>query len=136
MDLKTLCLNNIVELIKNLPPQLQEEVIGISTKAIKEEAEKNANKKIMKEMKRSAVIVTDDITRRIIKADMTGDIWRRPEYTHDMDDELYYTLVDVAENFVSNNRHLLIFPNNNNRRETIYWPNRRQSSSEEEEEEY
>ncbi len=38
MDLNTLCMKNLVETIKNLPPILRDEVIGQTTKDIKKEA--------------------------------------------------------------------------------------------------
>jgi hypothetical protein len=103
MELKTLCINNIAELIKKLPPLLQEEVIKVSIKSIKEDAEKKAYEKYMKEIKLSAVIVTEDITKLIIRSHQTGINWKRPEYTKDIDDELYHTLVHVSESFVNNN---------------------------------
>ena len=64
MDLKTICMNNLVNLIKNLPPLLKEEVIGQSIKTIREEE----RLKIMKEIKRSASVVVDDVTEKIINS--------------------------------------------------------------------
>ena len=40
MDLKNICINNLVELIKNLPPLLKEELINNTIKSIKTEAKK------------------------------------------------------------------------------------------------
>jgi hypothetical protein len=131
MDLKTICMNNLVEIIKNLPPQLQEDVIGASTKAIKEEAEKKTKEKIMKAIKRSAAIVTEDVTERLIASHQTGQSWKRPEYTNDIDDEIYYTFVDVAEKFVNNYGEMLIFPSDRHRRQVgVYWDNNTESDEE------
>jgi hypothetical protein len=105
MSLKALCIKNMIEQIKNLPPVLLEEVIGESLKAIKEEAKAE----VIKEMKASSSIVIDDITERIIKSSQTGRVWERPEYTKDIDDELYYTFVDISEQFIRNHGEKLIF---------------------------
>ena len=108
MSLKDLCMKNMVEIIKNLPPMMIEEVIGKSLEAI----EKDIKEKVMKEIRCSAVIVTEDVTERIIEASKTGQSWQRPEYTNDIDDELYYTCVDIAQRFVDNNSDKLVFTNN------------------------
>jgi hypothetical protein len=105
MSLKALCIKNMIEQIKNLPPVLLEEVIGESLKAIKEEAKAE----VIKEMKASSSIVIDDITERIIKSSQTGRVWERPEYTKDIDDELYYTFVDISEQFINKHGEKLIF---------------------------
>ena len=110
MDLKTLCKINMVKQIKKLPPQLQEECIGTSVDAMKEKADKNAKKKIMKEVKRSADIVIEDITKLLIEAHRTGGTYERPEYTNDIDDELYYIFVGVAQRFVQNYGEQLFRP--------------------------
>lgn len=107
MSLKALCMKNLVELIQNLPPMMKEEVIGKSLEAI----ENDAKKKVMKEIRRSAAIVTEDVTERIIDASKKGQSWQRPGYTIDIDDELYYTCVDIAQKFVDNNSEKLIFSN-------------------------
>jgi len=95
----------MTEMIKNMPPLLKEEIIGVSLAAIKEEA----MNKIMKEMKRSASIVVDDITDCLIESRKTGKNWKRPEYTKDIDDELYYTFVNIAEQFVNKHVEKLVF---------------------------
>ena len=100
MDLKTLCMKNMVETIKNLPPILRDEVIGQTTKDIKKEAYENAKKHIMKEIRQSAAIVVEDVTDRIVMSHIKNQNWERPEYTKDIDDELYYTFVDISEKFV------------------------------------
>lgn len=107
MSLKALCMNNLVELIKNLPPQLKEEVIGESLKAIKAEAKHE----VMKEIRRSAAIVVDDVTDRLISSHKTGQDWKRPEYTNDIDDELYYTFTDIVERFVNKHAEKIVFDN-------------------------
>lgn len=117
MSLKTLCMNNIVELIKNLPPLLKEEVLGVSMKAIKEEAKQ----KVMKEIRRSASIVVDDVTDILIASHKTGQDMKRPEYTKDIDDELYYTLLGISERFVNKHAEKILFDNapHNRRRQEI-----------------
>ena len=105
MDLKTIYMNNLVEIIRNLPPLLKEEVIGKSMKAIEEDAEK----KIIKEIRNSAAIVVEDITELLISSSRTGKLWERPEYTKNINDELYYTFVDISEKFVNNHGEKLIF---------------------------
>ena len=103
MDLKTLCMNNLVELINNLPPLLKEEVISQSVEQIRIQE----RSKIMKEINRSASIVIEDITENIINSSITGMYWTRPEYTKDIDNDLYQTFVDISENFVD--KHIEIF---------------------------
>jgi hypothetical protein len=98
-------MNNLVEIIRNLPPLLKEEVIGKSMKAIEEDAEK----KIIKEIRDSATIVVEDITELLISSSRTGKLWERPEYTKNINDELYYTFVDISEKFVNNHCEKLIF---------------------------
>ena len=105
MDLKTIYMNNLVEIIRNLPPLLKEEVIVKSMKAIEEDAEK----KIIKEIRDSATIVVEDITELLISSSRTGKLWERPEYTKNINDELYYTFVDISEKFVNNHGEKLIF---------------------------
>lgn len=107
MDLKALCTLNMVDQIKKLPPQLQEECVGTSIEAMKETARKDAEKTVIQEVKRSADVVIDDITKLLIEAHRTGGTYQRPEYTKDMDDELYYVFVGVAERFVQNYGHKL-----------------------------
>lgn len=106
MDLKTLCMNNLVEIIKNLPPLLREEIIQKSTRAI----EKDAEQKAIKEIRRSMTFVIDDITNTLIKAHQNGTYITRPEYTKDMNDELYHTCVEVSEQFILKHGQQLIFP--------------------------
>ena len=109
MDLNTLCMKNLVETIKNLPPILRDEVIGQTTKDIKKEAYENAKKHIMKEIRQSAVIVVEDVTDRMIRSHVTNQDWERPGYTNDIDDELYYTFVDISERFVIKNFETTVF---------------------------
>jgi hypothetical protein len=119
MSLKTLCMNNLVELIKNLPPLLKEEVLGESMKAIREEAKKH----VIKEIRRSAVIVVEDLTDRLITSHRTAQEMKRPEYTNDLDDELYYTFTDISERFVNKHAEKIIFDNppRNRGQQAMYW---------------
>ena len=105
MDLKTICMDNLVKNITNLPPQLREEVIGESKKSIK----RTVQTQVIKDFKRSAVFVVDDITKCLIQAHKTGKSWIRPKYTENMDDDLYYTCLDIAEHFVETYMQELVF---------------------------
>jgi hypothetical protein len=120
MSLKALCVKNMVNQIKNLPPLLLEEIIGESLKSIKEEAKKEA----IKEIRDSASIVVDDITNLLITSHKTGGDWKRPEYTKDIDDELYYTFVDISEQFFEEYGEKLLFDENrprHRRHATVYY---------------
>jgi len=109
MDLKAICMKNIVELIKNLPPLLKEEVIGKSLKSINEEAEIKAKKSLMKQLRRDAAIVVEDVTNKIVESRVYGTSWRRPDYTMNIDDEMYNIFVHVSEQFVGKYEEHIIF---------------------------
>lgn len=111
MNLQGLCMQNMVEMIKKLPPMMKEEIIGSSLTAIKEESLKKARLEVIKEISRSSIIV-DDVTDRMIIAHRTSQNWSRPEYTKDIDDELYQIFVDISERFVNKNSEKLIFNQN------------------------
>lgn len=111
MNLQGLCMQNMVEMIKKLPPMMKEEIIGSSLTAIKEESLKKARLEVIKEISRSSIIV-DDVTDRMIIAHRTSQNWSRPEYTKDIDDELYQMFVDISERFVNKNSEKLIFNEN------------------------
>lgn len=111
MDLKTLCMNNLVDMIKNLPPQLKDEVIEASIKNIRAEAKAAAKKEIMKEIRDSALIVVEDVTELLTSSSRTGKSWKRPEYTKNIDDELYQTFVNIAEQFFNKKEDQLVFNN-------------------------
>ena len=132
MSLKALCMNNLVELIKNLPPQLKEEVIGESLKAIKAEAKQE----VMKEIRRSAAIVVDDVTDRLISSHKTGQVMKRPEYTNDIDDELYYTFTDISERFVDKHAEKIVFDNPPHHRRQIAMDWYDEESEDSEQDEY
>jgi hypothetical protein len=102
--LKTLCADNLVKLIKNLPPLIRDDVIGETTKVIKLEAEEKVKKKI-----RSSAIIVEDLIENIIESRKNGTYWRRPEYTNDIDDEIYNIFVDIAERTVERYQSFLIF---------------------------
>lgn len=123
MNLKSLCLDNIAQQIKKLPPMLQDEILNETTKSIRKEAEKKARKKIMKEILHSTTIV-EDITDRMIESYKTGNIWKRPEYTHNIDDDLYNIFVNISEKFVTNNAEKLVFNGSRTHRrhsESVLW---------------
>tara|TARA_Y100000389_G_scaffold171213_1_gene178731 strand:- start:268 stop:669 length:402 start_codon:yes stop_codon:yes gene_type:complete len=111
MDLKTICLQNIVNQIKQMPPLLQEELIGYSLKTIKEQAKKEAKKEFLDELKRDSRIVINDLTDRIVECRRTGIYWTRPQYTQDIDDSIYYNFVDISEMIVNKYSQEIIFRN-------------------------
>lgn len=110
MELQSMCANNLVEMIKNLPPLLKEEIIGQSLKSIKEDAEKKAKLSLMKQIRRDAEIVVEDVTNKIVESYKIGTTWNRPDYTKNIDDELYYTFVHISEQFVDRHHEEIIFP--------------------------
>ena len=91
--LSEMCKNLLVEQIKNLPPLLKEQVIGETTKQIKS----SIQKEILKDIRGSALIVVDNMTDILINCYDTGCSYQRPEYTKDLPDELYYTMVQISE---------------------------------------
>lgn len=107
MDLKTICMNNLVDIIKNLPPIMREEIINATIKSIAD----IEREKIIKEIRRSAVSVVEDVTELVIESYETGRTWQRPKYTDNMDNRLYDTYVEIAEHFVISNSDKLIFNN-------------------------
>jgi predicted nucleic acid-binding protein len=109
MNLKSLCVEELVNSIKNLPPQLRDQIIDKTTTSIEQEAEEKATKKIMNEINRSAVIIVEDVTRKLIDAHKSCEYVTRPTYTKDIDDGLYYTFVQIAERFVNNYAEHLLF---------------------------
>jgi methyl coenzyme M reductase beta subunit len=113
MSLQSLCMNNLVNLIKNLPPLMKDEVLGETMKSIKDEVRKD----VIKEIRRSAVVVVDDVTEQLISAHKTGRGIKRNEYTKDIDDELYYTILEIAEQFVEKHAEKIVFDNHMDQRD-------------------
>lgn len=111
MDLKAICLQNMVNQIKQMPPLLQEELIGYSLKTIKEQAKQEAKKELMSELKRNSHIVISDLTDRIVESRRTGTCWTRPQYTQNIDDSIYYNFVDISEMIVNKYAQEIIFQN-------------------------
>lgn len=109
MSLKELCLKNMAEQIKNLPPLLKEEVLGMTIQSIKDDAEREAKKKIIMELKQSAQMVTQDLVNRMIESHLTSTTWFRPSYTQDMDEDVYQSLVEVSDGFVTTFQQQLMF---------------------------
>lgn len=107
MDLKAICLRNMVEQIKQLPPLIQEEVIGHSLKTIREEAKKE----LLDELKRNSDIVIDDLTDVIVSSRRNGRNWTRPEYTKDIDNDIYHNFVNISEMIVNKYSQEIIFNN-------------------------
>ena len=122
MSLKDLCVNNMVGIIKNMPPMIKEEIIGTSLKEIKNEVRIEERLEIMNEIRKSASIIVEDITDKLIIAHQTSTNWIRPEYTKDIDDELYYMFVNISERFVDKYFEKLVFNERNvNRRDSVYY---------------
>lgn len=97
MSLKNICFQNIVNQIKQLPPVLQEEVIGYSFENIKQQIKKE----LLEEMKKDSEIVINDLTDIILSSKTSGKDWKRPEYTKNIDDNLYYNFVNISEMIVN-----------------------------------
>ena len=97
MDLKSICLQNMVSQIKQLPPLLHEEVLGYSLQTINEEAKKQAKKELLEDSE----IVINDLTDIIVKARKNGNDWVRPEYTKNIDDDIYNNFVHISEMIVN-----------------------------------
>lgn len=104
MNLRTLCQTNMVKQIKNLPPMLKEEIVDISMKEFK----KDAIKKVTTDIR----IVIKDLTDLLIDSHKNGNCFRRPKYTEDMDDILFDTCLQVAEDFVRDYSECLLFNKN------------------------
>jgi len=105
MDLKSLCSNNLVELIKNLPPTIRDEIIGKTIKEIKQEVEIQ----VINQIREYASDTVDDVTDLIISSRRKGHDWRRPEYTYKLNDELFDTFVDIAETFINKHSEIVVF---------------------------
>jgi hypothetical protein len=98
-------MNNLVELIKNLPPLMKDQVLGETMESIKEDV----RQEVIKEIRESAAIIVGDVTDELISAHNSGFGTKRPEYTKDLDDELYYTFLDISEQFVAKHAEKILF---------------------------
>jgi len=87
----------MVSQIKQLPPLLHEEVLGYSLQTINEEAKKQAKKELLEDSE----IVINDLTDIIVKARKNGNDWVRPEYTKNIDDDIYNNFVHISEMIVN-----------------------------------
>jgi hypothetical protein len=126
-------MKNMTEMIKNLPPLLREEVIGESLKSIKEEAEKKAKESLMYQIRRDAEIVVEDVTEKLVRCHSDGTTtWSRPDYTKNIDDELYYTFVHISEQFVHKYAEQIVFTPR--RRRTILSDEEKDEDEDEDEE--
>ena len=111
MDLKAICLQNMFDQIKQLPPLLLEEVIGHSLKTIKEQAKQEAKNELLAELKRDSELVIDDLTDAIASSRRNGGNWVRPEYTKDIDDDIYHNFVHISEMILNKYSQEIIFNN-------------------------
>ena len=103
MCLKSLCVKNIVEMIKNLPPLLKDEIMGEALKEIREDEKK----KMMKEVREIGVVAVEDISSAMTESFRNGVHWTRPDYLENIDDDLYHMFVDIAEYFTYKNQDTL-----------------------------
>ena len=94
MSLKDLAMENIVDMIKSLPPLLQEEVIGETRKSIKNEVKNE----VIQEFKNTSSFVIEDLTQCLT----SGNTFKRSSYSIDIDDDLFYTYMYISERFVHN----------------------------------
>ena len=110
MSLEFQCTNLLIDQIITLPPLLQEKIINKSVKQINLKRKQD----LLLQLNEYAVLVTHDVTNQLIQANKTGSSYIRPVYTHKIDDELYYILVEICENFVNSHATALIFNQNSN----------------------
>ena len=101
--LKTLCINKLVQEIKNLPPSIKEELIGFSIKKIIEDE----RKKIIEELILSSSIMIEDITKQIIDSYSTGKSWKRKKCYEDVPDDIYNWCLNISQNFLDKYPYLL-----------------------------
>jgi hypothetical protein len=83
MSLKSICQQQLVDLIKNLPPLLKEELIGESLIKIKEEYEEKAHKKIIDKLQTELPLKISMITRNLIKDYNEGKEYKRKKRKKD-----------------------------------------------------
>jgi hypothetical protein len=100
-------MNNLSEVIKNLPPKMKEDIIGHSMKAIKEEV----RRELIKEMRISSQCV-EDITENLIISHRTGYQFNKPVYLRNMEDDMYHAFFDISEEFVNKYKDKLVWDNN------------------------
>lgn len=103
MCLKSLCIKNMVEMIKNLPPLLKDEIMGEALKEIREDEKK----KMMKDVRELGVVAVEDISSAMTESFRNGVHWTRPDYLKNIDDDLYHMFVDIAEYFTHKNQETL-----------------------------
>jgi len=105
MTLKEICLNNLVKMIKNLPPLLQEEVIGKSKKDI----ESDARLKVINDIKHNLPYIVEDMVSDKIKEIEGIYMKRKNAYPNTSQDILIIcenttnNVIRLIENKVMNN---------------------------------
>ena len=97
-SLRDMCMISIISQLKSLPPQILEEVIGETKKDIYKEICDDIKKTVTKDIVINAEIMISDLTT-ILKQSY-GSTWVKPSYMENVDDELYQTCVNIAENNV------------------------------------
>ena len=103
MSLKSICQQQLVDLIKNLPPLLKEELIEESLIKIKEEYEEKAHKKIIDKLQTELPLKISMITRNLIKDYNEGKEYKRKkDYTIDS------FCHQIAYTFIEDNYHNLV----------------------------
>jgi hypothetical protein len=93
MNLKTICMDNLVIEIKNLPLQIKEDLLDVSLNQIKKE--------IIKDICLLSVEIINELTRSLILSKQRYEKWN-PPHRPDIDLTLYKTYISIAEIFVMN----------------------------------
>ena len=68
MSLKSVCMKNMVQVIKNLPPQLQEELLGKSKTQMEQEIEQRKTKKLNDEIQYYSYMIEEMVRCSITKS--------------------------------------------------------------------
>ena len=90
----------LMEQINNSPPIIKE--------LISDEVEKELIKKNIRNNRIYSSMIVKDLTEIIIKSKITGKDYSRLDYTLFINDDLYYSYVEIAENFVNTYYNKLI----------------------------
>jgi hypothetical protein len=94
MSLKEICINNIVTMVKNLPPLLKEDVIGKS----KKEIESNERIKVIEEIKYYLPYIIENMVSERIN-EIEGIKKKRNVYPH-MSQDIVNICEDTTDNVI------------------------------------
>ena len=101
LSLKEMCMQKMVKSLTELPPLLFEEVFGKTIEMVTKDVEN----KVILNINTYAVETISDIKDVIIQSQGLG--WRRPESTLHINDNLYQTFVNIADDSVNNDYQLV-----------------------------